>query len=419
MDSSIKRKTSEALKPAEAREKIPCGKGQWQIEDPEPLRHTELIERELFVEDCDENGEKLRTVQEEKSSDSPNRKSESRSHTFAEKMSLGPGCNSPIVSVDYAVRNRSETGPNSSPQAFRSSDVKTIGMSPQQMDFSKTSETANLETQGMLFFDNSKNLWHSQTSPTRRTMTSPNITEFSPLTTNGNQKKKSTQTLAGTLTNLTSSMKSSIQDNQVLEEKRRSLALRYDFCLTEFFQIIAHRDPASINLDDLIYFGHVSNVNLSKEDWAIIVVRYDRDRDGALSFHEFCDLFGPYNVEYRKRMNKRSNMNKEKFSLYTVQTAKLLKDILYTIVICEENFLHNSVKVSEGLVGVSNKIFEDISGNGKESLDFEDFWGVWAKCKSYKVDRRLLRILFDQFDRDKDGVISFYEFFAPTYGGES
>jgi len=69
-------------------------------------------------------------------------------------------------------------------------------------------------------------------------------------------------------------------------------------------------------------------------------------------------LWAPYTPEYRKTMTNRSLLQVSAFTQYTVQTKKLLKDLLFSVVTMLENFESNKFKITNGLVANSNELFD-------------------------------------------------------------
>jgi len=243
-------------------------------------------------------------------------------------------------------------------------------------------------------------------------LSNPTVAEFSPVRSYRYYNNEVFQKLKCFL----DKMGASLTDNKRLDEKRACLTLRYDFCLTEIFNMINKRNAQQISLDDLISWGQSNGLNLSNEDLSIILSRYDRDKDECLSFKEFTEIFAPISSEYRKKLNKRSNMKKKKFANYTVQTQKLIKDILQTIIVVELGFLHNNIVACKEVIENSDQVFSMIDINNKGHVDFYDFCVAWQKIESKSAySSHMLKVLYDQFDRDKDGLISYEELFMPTY----
>ena len=139
-------------------------------------------------------------------------------------------------------------------------------------------------------------------------------------------------------------------DNKILEEKRINLSLRFDFCLMELFHMMDKDKNGYLTLAEIDRFALANYLGLDTEDCAIIIDRFDKDRDGRLSFAEFCAIFSPDTLEYRKSMQDRLERNIFAFVEYTLQTQQIIKDLLKAIVTVEENFENTKARISEGHV---------------------------------------------------------------------
>lgn len=215
--------------------------------------------------------------------------------------------------------------------------------------------------------------------------------------------------------NMVTQMRASLKDLKNLEEKRINLALRFDFCLTEIFSQIDVGETGYLSLNDLDRWSKSSGISMNREDWANIIDRFDRDRDQYLSFTEFSELFAPHTHTYRKTMQERSLTDVKRFKELTVQSKKMSKDLLYSIVTHLENFECNKYKMTGGAIHVTNECFDFLDRNKDGYITFNEFSSALKEC-GIKSNNNDLKLLFDHFDRTKDGKISFGEFHTPTKG---
>lgn len=123
-------------------------------------------------------------------------------------------------------------------------------------------------------------------------------------------------------------------------------------------------------------------------------------------------MFMPATKAYRSKMQERSRNQGKNFKAYTVQTQKLMKDLLYSIVKCEENFEVNKFRISGGSVTVSNQLFDWLDINSNHAVGFDEF-SKKMQSNGVKATTKALRGVFDQFDKNKNGVIRFAEFHTP------
>jgi len=120
---------------------------------------------------------------------------------------------------------------------------------------------------------------------------------------------------------------SCLSDILNIEQKRKNLSMRYDFNLTEIFNMIDVEKTGYIGLNDLDEWAIQSKVNMTREDWAMMLDRFDKSKDSKFCFTEFSSLFLPWAEVYRRTMVGRSMTQVQNFQQYTVQTRKLLKDL--------------------------------------------------------------------------------------------
>lgn len=188
--------------------------------------------------------------------------------------------------------------------------------------------------------------------------------------------------------------------------------MRFDFCLGELFQQIDMRKTGYVNLNDLWTYSRFSSFQMNKEDWCVIMDRFDWDNDGHLSMVEFSGVFYPYTKQYRSKMQERSRMKGKNFKDYTIQTQKLVRDLLYSVVKGEENFEANKFRISGGSVSISNQLFDWLDVNNNKTIGFDEF-SKNLQNNSVKSSLHQIRAVFDQFDKSGDGRVSFCEFHTP------
>ena len=81
-----------------------------------------------------------------------------------------------------------------------------------------------------------------------------------------------------------------------LEKKRRELALRSDFNLTDAYKMFnsTKNNRRGIDVDDLYYvLKEYLKVTLTKDEVFILFYKLDRDGDGFLNYTELCNAFIP------------------------------------------------------------------------------------------------------------------------------
>lgn len=164
---------------------------------------------------------------------------------------------------------------------------------------------------------------------------------------------------------------------------------------------------------DFERFVYENAVSLDSNDICVIIERYDKNRDGTLSFGEFSDLFLPSSREYRRTMQERVQRGIYSFYDFTAVTQNSIRDLLRSIVTVEENFEENKFRLSDGRVLTSDEIFAFLDKWKTGSVTLSDFRSKLNEAGVFCTDKDA-ETLFEQFDRNKDGRITFEEFHSPV-----
>lgn len=178
----------------------------------------------------------------------------------------------------------------------------------------------------------------------------------------------------------------SIFDNKCLEDKRTNLALRYDFCLTELFAMIDYAKTGLLSLSDWQRFVRENSLTLNSDDLVILIERFDKSRDGLLTFSEFSDIWLPTANDYRRMMQERKEKYVTRFLEYSVQTQAHIEDLLRSIITVEENFETNKFRLTDGRYLSSDEIFGFLDQWKTGYITFIEFENalseVGVKCSS-------------------------------------
>jgi len=176
-----------------------------------------------------------------------------------------------------------------------------------------------------------------------------------------------------TKSELLRALNGTMKDQRILETKRKNLAMRYDFCLSEVFGMIDLNKSGYVNLNELDKWSQGAGVHLTREDWAVVLDRFDTDVDAYLSFTEFARIFTPDTKEYKTTMNSRTGRSVVKFLNLTVQTKKLVRDLLYAVRTLEDNFENNKHRITGNSISIANEIFDHLDKNKDSLLTLNEF----------------------------------------------
>jgi len=168
------------------------------------------------------------------------------------------------------------------------------------------------------------------------------------------------------------SVKTTMEDLKVLEEKRKNLSMRPDFSLSEIYEFVNKKQSGYVELNDLNAWSRDSNINLTREDWAVLLDRFDKDGDGYLSFSEFIVMFVPLTKSYQTSMTSRQPKGAKSCLDLTVQTKRLVRDLLYAIITAEDNFEVNKHNMTgNSVIVMKPSLFLSKKSNTSLAIDIE------------------------------------------------
>jgi Ca2+-binding EF-hand superfamily protein len=217
---------------------------------------------------------------------------------------------------------------------------------------------------------------------------------------------------AATKHELLRALNGTMKDQRILETKRKNLAMRSDFCLSEIFTMIDANKSGYVNLNELDKWAQAAGVHMTREDWAVVLDRFDCDLDSYLSFSEFSRIFTPDTKEYKTAMNSRLGKGEKEFKQLTLQTKKLVRDLLYAVRTLEDNFENNKHRITGNSISIANEIFDHLDRNKDSLITLNEFTASLADAGVTGSKTEFLN-LFTMFDVDKDGKVTFKEFHNP------
>lgn len=226
-----------------------------------------------------------------------------------------------------------------------------------------------------------------------------------------------------------------------LEKKRRELALRQDFNLTDAFKLFnsVKTGKRGFDVDDLYYVlrEHLGLGSLTKDEVFILFYKLDRDGDGYVTYSDMGRAFAPRSQhEYAVLLESRGAYHgdhTEPRDFFSLETKELLKRAMRGIIDCEvsielikQRLLSNGKAFASGggasQTEMAYKAVEGYSMNKKKMPsgrravglsmdDFRDFLKHASGGNVYPIEKDL-QLLFDRFDRDQDGMVSIPDFAA-------
>lgn len=127
-----------------------------------------------------------------------------------------------------------------------------------------------------------------------------------------------------------------------LEQRKKQLALRCDFNLTDFYLMF---DPANTGRIDFLQWEQVFMALRMEPPVGMLRLAFrelDRDLDGLLRLQEFIKVMGPHENQYNDYLvNKKpynSDTNFHRLRAFTPQTQELVVSLLRQLLDVEDQF---------------------------------------------------------------------------------
>ena len=210
-----------------------------------------------------------------------------------------------------------------------------------------------------------------------------------------------------------SNMKDMLLDSKILEEKRKNLSLRPDFNVQELFGMVNYNKNGFLSVVEFeIWSNKNPYLNLNLSDIELIFERYDRDKDGVLSFHEFMQVFTPKTREYKRNLINRAEKGNELFTDLTITTQKMVKDLFKTLIYIGINMEFNKQGISDGKWSKSDELFRYMDKFKDGFVTYDEFQQT-LRDNGMLLNKTDMHELFEEFDKNLDGRITFDEFHSP------
>ena len=211
-----------------------------------------------------------------------------------------------------------------------------------------------------------------------------------------------------------------IQDTTT-ENILENLALCPDFNLINLFQSFLQNDylnknnvtavniyqtltnmGLNINIDDIVYIYLKFNKKMNQSD------------DPGFTYGEFCELVTPKKYSIAKNLNNKEN--KKYFLLFSFKTQRIICSLFKQFIDGEKS----NEKFRKNLIGNENNmykiyycvenLFNSLKKNNKDGIDENDIY-EFMKNNGRKLYDFEVELLMDRFDKNKDELIDFAEFY--------
>jgi Ca2+-binding EF-hand superfamily protein len=152
-----------------------------------------------------------------------------------------------------------------------------------------------------------------------------------------------------------------------IERAKENLAMKPDFNLYDAFRHIDTKSYGNVNALELKYALEDMGVYAHMDEIDLFFSRYDKNRNGRISFSEFCDAFSPADAYYASMLNRRSSNSA--YPAFSYSTTCDFKEAWRTHFRCEASHERLRQRLRRNPYFNSHEAFKacDIDENGKIS----------------------------------------------------
>ena len=192
---------------------------------------------------------------------------------------------------------------------------------------------------------------------------------------------------------------------QSVQVRRKVLTDYYDYDASKIFKMLDIESKGFINSDKIIQFLDSHGIPYTNESVKLLIIFYDSDFDGELSFEEFIPLIQNNNIL--------TNDKKVKLNL------KNNTDISFNIEYCLTKIFEKEIEINQYIINLMTQIQKNIDNNlfylfkeislNKEYIRTED---IIYFLDTNKIDytNNQINDIMKRLDINKDGKIDFNEF---------
>jgi len=170
-----------------------------------------------------------------------------------------------------------------------------------------------------------------------------------------------------------------------------------------------------VDCDDL-YFTIVENLGLqiTRDEVFMLFYAIDKDGDGFWDKEEIVDCFMPRQQEYATILKARGGFHGGESDLmqyFLGDTRNCIANFIRGFIDCEVSLEHIRQKIMNKVMIKPDVAFNTMDQSDKGYLTLEDFKQFLDDCNLYPAQKNIF-LVFERFDKDDDGVVSYDEFVA-------
>lgn len=198
-------------------------------------------------------------------------------------------------------------------------------------------------------------------------------------------------------------MKGFIQQEKELDKYREAICFRADFTIKAVFSLFDKKKRQTVSELDFERGLREFNIRTSANNIFLIYRHYDCNNDGLLTYLNFTEILSPRSQVHKNLLNSRGP-----FQL-SQETKSILTQIFLLIIELEQNADRLRKQLSSQNCTLI-ELFRIIDKSGTGIATINEFREV---LKQYKIQPTIndLSSLVSRFDSNKDGRVTFSEFF--------
>eukprot|EP00347_Sterkiella_histriomuscorum_P010442 403376281 len=199
-----------------------------------------------------------------------------------------------------------------------------------------------------------------------------------------------------------------------LEKQKQTLALKSDFNLLDAFRLFDRTVSGEIYTHDLEEgLRKLGVYSLDKRELNLFFKRHDKNQDYKIRYLEFTDGFTPKDRIYADHLsNKRPNYEaRHPDEAISLKTKLEFGNALRNILRYEGNLEELRILLTSSPLFSINAGFQTLEQSGNGCLTQNDI-KEFLESYEFFATQKEIELLFDKIDRDRDGKISYGEFFS-------
>ena len=213
-----------------------------------------------------------------------------------------------------------------------------------------------------------------------------------------------------------------INQDTITQNILENLVACPDFNLINLFQNFLNADYLNrriVTANDIFKTLTCMCLNINPKDIKYIYIKFNKDlskeQDSGFTYSEFCNMMTPKKYHLSKLLDKREN--KKYFMGFNFKTKRIICSVFKQFIDSEKSnekyrkeLIGNERNIYKIYVCMGN-LFHSLKKNYNNGLDQEDICN-FMETNGRKLCQYDIDLLMEKFDKNKDGLIDFDEFFS-------